>query len=422
MILVLYNILLIVGAFIWLPWMLIRSRARKEPPNWTERAGDYTLPKNKNPQRIWVHAVSVGEVVAVLPILRRVKDQLPDWEIVLTTTTSTGHQTASDKGEGVVDHLFYFPIDLPRFTVRSLARVRPKVVAVMETELWLNFLWTAKTFEATTLLINGRISEKNYGISRWIRPYYASLFGYLDQQLMQGEGDKARIESLGAKGAQVLGNCKFDQAVEGLQGSREEWRKELGIAPDDFVVVVGSTRGEEDEAIVLEGLRLAFPKLDGVKIVHAPRHLERSEPLAQKAGSIWGGAARRSKKETGAFLVLDTLGELTSVYAAADVAVIGGGFAKMGGQNLIQPLAHGVPVLHGPHMHNFRDVTAQADEAGCALVTEDAASLSRALVELRQDPSKREVMGKAARALVQANLGASDRYAAAIVAAARSAV
>jgi 3-deoxy-D-manno-octulosonic-acid transferase len=119
-------------------------------------------------------------------------------------------------------------------------------------------------------------------------------------------------------------------------------------------------------------------------------------------------------------LVLDTLGELTSVYAAADVAVIGGGFAKLGGQNLIQPLAHGVPVLHGPHMHNFRDVTSQADEAGCALMAPDAASLAKALVELRGDEARRNVMGEAAKTLVQANLGASDRYAAAIVAAARS--
>ncbi|MCG9894698.1 MAG: hypothetical protein MH204_04410, partial [Fimbriimonadaceae bacterium] len=273
--LILYNVLLVVTAFFWLPWMLIRAGARKEKPNWAERAGDYRMPAGKNPKRIWIHAVSVGEVVASMPILKELRSLLPGWEIVLSVTTSSGHQTAREKAVGLFDHLVYFPLDLPRFTVRAMARVKPAAVAVMETELWYNFLWTARSFEARTLLVNGRISDRSFRRSRTFRFFFAALLGEMEQCLMQTEEDARRIQALGGRGVRVLGNCKFDQAVDGVAADGLVERAKWGAGPDDLVVVVGSTRGEEDEGLVLDGLQAAFPSLEGVRIIHAPRHLER---------------------------------------------------------------------------------------------------------------------------------------------------
>lgn len=419
MIWLLYNLFLVIFAPLWVPWMWWRTRQRAEAPNWDERLGNYKIRPLKDDRRIWFHAVSVGEVVAAAPILKELRVLLPDFEIVLTTTTSSGHQTAREKLEGLYDHLFYFPIDIPRFVLGALIRVRPRVVAVMETELWYNFLFGAKNIGVHTMVVNGRMSDRAFRRSRGLKFYYKAMFRKLDEALVQSEADAARFRDLGFVNPQVLGNCKFDQAVEGLDAEPAAWRDAIGAAPADLVVVVGSTRGEADEAIVMEGLKEAFPTLQGVRIVYAPRHIERAEALEAQALRTWGSAARRSRGESGPFLILDTYGELSKLYAAADIVVVGGGFADMGGQNLIQPLAHGKPVLHGRHMQNFRDATTLALTAGASRQCEDSASLAAALRELATDPMARMTMGARAAGLVMANVGAGRRYAEAIAAAAQ---
>ncbi len=412
----LYNILLTIGSPVWVPWMLLRANRRSEKPNWKERGGDYSFYADREHKRVWVHAVSVGEVVAALPILRELRRIAPDLKIVLSVTTSSGHQTAREKAEGLFDELVYFPIDVPRFQLAAMTRVRPKAVAIMETELWMNFLWAAKAMGATTMVVNGRISDRSYPRSRRIRFFYKALFKYLDQALMQTPVDGERVASLGAKVVEVLGNCKFDQAVEGLDADPAAVRADLGIAPDAPVVVVGSTRGEMEERFVLDAL--ADPRLADVTVVHAPRHLERVPELAEEVKRRFGSVARRSEKETGRYLLLDTYGELSRVYAAADVVVIGGGFDNLGGQNLIQPLAHGKPVLHGPHMQNFQEATDMAARAGATACCDTPAALADSLVGLMHDAERRAKMGSAARQMVASNLGASRRYAEAIACAA----
>lgn len=420
MIWLLYNLLIIILAPIWVPWMIWRTRQRQEAPNWEERLGNYKIRPFTEDKRIWFHAVSAGEMVAATPILRELRTLLPDFEIVVTTTTSSGHQIAREKLEGLYDHLFYFPIDIIRFTLGALIRVRPRVVVVMETELWLNFLTAAKNIGVHTMVVNGRMSDRAFQRSKPISFFYKALFRKLDDALVQSDRDAERFAALGFPDPKVLGNCKFDQALEGLDTDRNVMRVELGASENDFVVVVGSTRGEDDEWIVLDGLRRAFPTLEGVRIIHAPRHIERAEELAKRAKEFFGESTRRSQNETGPYLILDTYGELAKVYAAADVVVIGGGFANMGGQNLIQPLAHGKPVLHGPHMQNFRDVTAMADEAGAAMPCADSRQLADALQILKSDPTQREIMGKRAAELVRSNVGAARKYAEEIAAAANS--
>lgn len=414
----LYNFLLTLASPIWVPWMILRARARKEQPNWKERMGDSSIePPRDGVRRVWIHAVSVGEVIAVLPILRELRNKMPNHQIVFSVTTSSGHSTAQDKAAGLYDHLIYFPIDVARFQLAAMTRVRPDVVAIMETELWMNFLWAAKAMDAKTLLINGRISDRSFPRARRVKFFYRALLRDLDLALMQSDKDAERIRTLGAAKAEVLGNCKFDEAAEEVKIDRQE----LGISPKSLVIVVGSTRGEEDERLVLDALEEV--KDLGALIIHAPRHLERADELALDAAKRFGEVRRRSEAlPLGhcSYLLLDTYGELAKIYAIADVAIVGGGFANLGGQNLIQPLAHGVPALHGPHMQNFREATAEADSVGAAIQCADSAELAATLRRLLTDPHERQKMGSAASAMVQRHRGASARYAQAIADAAGS--
>lgn len=403
----LYNFLLTILAPFWVPWMWLRAMQRKEKPNWKERQGIFDLPERGSKRRIWIHTVSVGEFVACKPILQELRRVLPKYEIVVSVTTSSGHQTAREAEAGLFDHLVYFPIDIARFQLSALQRVRPDVVAIMETELWMNFLWAAKTFDAQTMLINGRISDRSFPRAKKVRFFYQALLRDIDRCLMQTSIDRERIAALGAKEAMVLGNCKFDQALENLDIDPAQWKQELKLSGKP-VVVIGSTRGAEEETLVLRALELVGR--DRVQVVHAPRHLERVEPLAAAVGAH----ALRSRSEAADYLILDTYGELSKTYAVADIVIIGGGFANLGGQNIIQPLAHGKPVLHGPHMQNFRDVAAMADAAGAAIPCATAEALASHLIDLLDNPEKRRVMGLAARTLVSENVGASARYAQAI--------
>lgn len=407
-----YNLLALLLSPIWLTWMLVRSRRRAEAPNWTERTGNYMhvqIPRDK--PAIWIHAVSVGEVMAVLPILRQVRALLPDHFLLLSVTTSSGHHTAREHAVDLYDELVYFPIDLARFQLAAMTRIRPKVVAIMETELWLNFLWAAKAMDAKTVLINGRISDRSFRRSTKVKFFYRSLLSYMDRVLMQTPEDAERIRALGAKNAEVFGNCKFDQAVDGLDADPAEWRIALGLPAGVPVVVIGSTRGEDEERFVLDALESLR---DDVAVVWAPRHLERADQVAEAMRLRLGSAARRSRGEGGRFVVLDTYGELAKVYAVADVVVIGGAFGAYGGQNLLQALAHGKPVLHGPHMTNFRDVAKAALALGASREVATPSELGSHIRELLHDASRATAMGAAGKAFVEENAGASRRYALAI--------
>jgi 3-deoxy-D-manno-octulosonic-acid transferase len=408
----LYNLFLFLTVPIWLPWAWFRASRRKEAPNWKERCGNYQsilIPKEK--PSVWVHAVSVGEVMAAVPILRQLRALCPEHAIVLSVTTSSGHRTASEFGVDLYDHLVYFPLDVARFQLSAMMRVKPDVVVIMETELWFNFLWAAKTIGAKTMLVNGRISDRSFPRSQKIRFFYAALLGMMDRCLMQTDLDRERILALGAKSAETFGNVKFDEAVDGLGADPEWWRETLGLAEGMPVLMIGSSRGEEEERLIRDALR----RVEGsYSLVWAPRHLERADAIAADLTEQFGGVARRSLAERGNVILLDTYGELGKAYAVADIVIIGGGFSNLGGQNLLQPLAHGKPVLHGPHMQNFREIAEGAAKAGATESCVDADALARALQRLLNDPAERAQRGVAGKAFVHQHEGASRRYAVAI--------
>ncbi len=417
-----YNVLLVFLAPLWVPWMIWRASKRREKPDWKQRSGHLPIkPAVKGVRRAWIHAVSVGEFMAVLPVLGEIRRLDPALEIVLSTTTSTGQQAARDRAKGLFDHLVYFPIDVLRFDVAALARVRPNVVAVMETELWFNFFWASNQFRAKNLVINGRLSDKSQSRAWILRPYYRALAALVDKVLAQSEGDAARFRALGFAGVECVGNTKFDAASQEASDVKD-WKGELGIPFDAKVVVVGSTRELVEDGFVIYGLKTAGLLDDPtVWIVHAPRHVENAPSIAE-AYSVVGvdSVTLRSKVESGRVLVLDTFGELGGIYSIATVAVVGGGFGNSGGQNLLQPLAHGVPVIHGRHMHNFKEISKGALDAGASVVVRSQDELAGALKRIVFDQTVRDQMSAGARAYMASQGGAALRCAEAIVEAANA--
>ncbi|MEM4410037.1 MAG: glycosyltransferase N-terminal domain-containing protein, partial [Candidatus Caldarchaeum sp.] len=286
----------------------------------------------------------------------------------------------------------------------ALMRVRPRVVAIMETELWMNFLHSAKLVGARTFLLNARLSSKAFQRARLLKFFYRHCLRYIDYCFAQSELDAERLRSLGKDNVVVMGNSKYDDRIE---HGRVDWRKELCMQEDEKLLVVGSTRSEYEEDIVLQALRGL-----NVRVLFAPRHLERASFIVQRARSYGFDVGLRSEGETHKNLVvLDTFGELASAYSFAYVAIIGGGFEALGGQNVIQPLSVGCPVICGPHMFNFKQPVEEALAVGALEVASNSAELRDAIERLLVDPQERRRRSEAGKQLVERNKGAAMRVA-----------
>lgn len=408
----LYNFLLTLLAPLWAPLLWIKSRKRKEPPNWNERFGLYTFARGKDERWIWVHAVSVGETMAAQPILAELRKVAPDCKILLSATTSSGHRAASEHLVGLYDALVYFPIDVVRFQLSAMIRVRPKAIAIMETELWPNFLWAAGVVNARVLMVNGQIKDRNFARSRNLRFFYRWMLGQYHRVLAQSETDAERLRFLGASNVEVFGNSKFDQLAAETETNVDALRREYGVQEGEKVVVIGSTRGADEEMLVASALKM-LGRSD-VRVIHAPRHIERAEAVLAEAERSGFAVGRRSLGETAPYLVLDTYGELAKLFAIADVAIIGGGFGEYGGQSPIQALAAGKPVLCGPHMENFRDIVDASVKAGATKILSTPSELCAELKFLLSDDAERARRGEFARKLIDGCRGAARRYAEAI--------
>lgn len=370
-----------------------------------ERFGTYRDAPEK--PVVWVHAVSVGEARACAPLVRALLQELEGCEILVTCTTAAGRETLKAlHGESV--HVAWLPWDLPGAVRRFLEHWRPRLGVLMETEVWPNLVAACREFGVPLALANARMSEKSArGYARWeglSRPAFAALGAVC----AQSEGDAARLRALGAREVEVTGNLKFDAAPDAERlAAGEAFRLALGRS----VLLLASTR-EGEEAMLLDALG-AIP--DDVRLVLVPRHPKRFDEVERLlAGRGLAVAKRSAGGAPGAGVLLgDTLGEMDFYYAAADVAVIGGSFAPLGGQNLIEACAAGTPVVLGPHMFNFAEATRLALDAGAALQAADAAGAVREALALLQDPARRRAMGEAGKKLCEAHRGATARQLAA---------
>jgi 3-deoxy-D-manno-octulosonic-acid transferase len=445
-----YNLLLILNFPLLYFYLLHRRAIGKESAlSWPERWGKVSSRTNQGEKKttIWVHAVSVGEVMAAVPILRELRAQYPNAHLVLSTTTSGGREVADKQVPTLADQVIAFPIDLPWVVAKSLGAIRPDLIILFEWEIWPNFIAEAKKIGAGVVVVNGRISDKGLRRGKRAMGWLQSSFALVDLFLMQSEEDAQRAEIVGVpkEKIQTLGNTKFDEAVTPLsEDKRQQWREELGIPKDAFVWVCGSTRDDPDPNYPCEEAQLAyilpflFYQFPTLHVIVAPRHLERVAQIvtifnnpnpppewapylenirfridikAEKRTLPIQTPALRSEKQTGRLLILDTFGELSSVYAIADIAFVGGSLVNQGGQSVFQPLSQGVPVVFGPHMQNQRDISALAILDQVGFERENAGVLVDKVTEiLNLDKLKKQVLSQKCRSLIEKNQGVSKRY------------
>ncbi|HUG77690.1 MAG TPA: 3-deoxy-D-manno-octulosonic acid transferase [Burkholderiales bacterium] len=386
-----------------LPGILLRLwwRGRREPgyrEGLAERFGLYAGQRRE--KMLWVHAVSVGEARAAAPLVRALQEALPDHGIVLTCTTAAGRETLRQAyGESV--QAAYLPYDYPSAVQGFLEHFRPRLGVLMETEVWPNLIAGCAGNAVPLMLANARMSEKSAQGYRRLRPLSRPAFESLAAVCAQSAADAERLRALGAREVQITGNLKFDVEPSAAQlEAGIAWRSALGRP----VLLLASTR-EGEERLLLD----ALAPWDGrLLVVLVPRHPQRFDEVAQWAD------ARRSRNqlpgERQRIYLGDTMGEMAFYYGACDVAVIGGSFVPLGGQNLIEALAAGAPVLVGPSMFNFAEATRLALEAGAVLQAADAPAAIREALRLMDNPEKRSAMGAAGRRLCAAHRGATQRH------------
>jgi 3-deoxy-D-manno-octulosonic-acid transferase len=426
---VLYNaaiaVAAVAGAPLWIPWLL---SARKRRKNFPERMGfrDFpSLPPRGGRPRVWVHAVSVGETLAAAPLLRRLRERAPDATLLLSNVTLTGREIGRKGLAGIVDAGFYFPFDLPGVCGRFLDRLRPDVVVIVETEIWPNFLAACAARGIPAVIVNGRLSERSFGGYLRLRWFFAPVLQVFRAISAQSREDADRFIALGAPAAIVTvgGNLKFDlPPPESMQNflsdllSREK-------ADGARWVVAGSTH-EGEEELVLRAFLAARKVNPAMKLLLAPRHPERFgtvEALLAREGveSVRRTALPADARSAGApVLLLDTVGELAGAYAAAELAFVGGSLVPKGGHNVLEPAWQGVPTLVGPHMENFREIASTFLSAGALLQVAGGGELAERLAQFAADPAAFVDVGRRGRELLESLRGASDRNAAAVLAAA----
>ena len=396
-----YSLLYAVAASIlFIPEYLKRPKELRK--RWLREKLGY-LPEVKS--AIWVHAVSVGEVGASIRLLKKLTAEYPQSPLILSTITDTGQKVAMEKApEGTT--VIYLPFDLKNILDRGFRRAMPRLFLVMETELWPNIFRTLASYGVPVLVLNGRISGKSAAGYRKISFFMKKVFSYVSIFGMQGQVDADRIGYIGAEKMKikVLGNFKFDMEIV---GAIPGWAKSLG-GP---IVVAGSThKGEEELVLASYAENKKFsPELI---LILAPRHPERFEEVADMLKKRGIPYMRRTEiKDLNAsgvsVILLDTVGELSSVYAAADIAIMGKSFEGIGGQNPLEPAFWGKPIICGPHMENFPFIKDFYRE-GAAFEVE-ATALPKKIKELLLAPDKAKSAGQKAKELYLMNSGAVDR-------------
>lgn len=388
-------------------------RGRREPmyrSHIGERFGHYAAATRAGEADVlWIHAVSVGETRAVAPLIERLERERPSRTIVLTHMTATGRETGRALfGNRVVQA--WLPYDLPFAVNRFLAHFRPRAGLLVETELWPNLAAAAARMHVPLLLINARLSERSaHGYAR-IAPLARPLLRSLAGVAAQTEEDAARLRALGASDVAVTGNLKYDvDVMPGLRDRGRLLRERFGI--DRPVVVLASTRPGE-EPLLLDAL-LRSSLSPHVLVVIVPRHPQRFDEVAAMLAARSLPFARRSDERAVSrdvrVVLGDSMGEMHAYYAAADVAFVAGSLLPLGGQNLIEPIAAGVPTLVGPHTFNFAQAASAAIAAGAAIRVDDAEALWEAVQRLLADAPARARMHADAQRFIAAHRGALDR-------------
>jgi len=398
-----------------LPLALLRLlwRSRRAPAyrrRWAERLGRFTPPARTG--GVWVHAVSVGETQAAQPLIKRLLGEPRAQPVTVTTTTPTGSVRVSELFGDQVFHV-YLPFDLPWAVDGFLERVQPRLLIMVETEIWPNLLARCAAHGIPTLLANGRLSARSARRYARLDGFTRETFAAIGAVAAQTEADAQRFVALGtpADRVRVTGSMKFDMAIRGSVKEQAEVLRR-GWGTDRPVWVAASTHEGEEEA-VLEAHRQVLTAVPEALLVLVPRHPERFERAAQlvrRAGLSMVRRTERTAVTAGTAVFLgDTMGELPVFLGAADAAFVGGSLVDIGGHNVLEPAAFGVPVVFGPHMHNFVAISELLLASDAARQVSDAEGLADVVLRWLGDASERARIGENGRRVVEANRGALDR-------------
>lgn len=392
-------------------------RGFKNPQYWSrwgERFGFVNAEiKSHGPYDLWIHAVSVGEARAAATLVKGLLEQQPDYNILVTTTTPTGSAMVGMTLKDSVSHC-YFPYDLAWAMRKFVNTVGAQTVLIMETEIWPNMIEAVRRSGATLVYTNVRLSERSYLNYAKFPKLVKRTLTMVDHFAVQGKLDRKHLELLGVDSEQIseTGSIKFDVTMPpSLRESAEVMRRQLG--QDRLIWIAGSTReGEEGRVLsVYKSLKEVFPSL---LLVLVPRHPERFDYMARKIQRRGLSCVRRTdnvpelNRDVDVFLG-DTMGELSLMYASSDVAFVGGSLEPLGGQNILEPCALGVPVVFGPHMFNFPDISRWTIKEGAGRMVQDEQGLEQTISELLANPSLRDEMGNNGIRFIEAHRGALEK-------------
>jgi len=409
----LYSLLLALGFVLALPWFLWKGRATgKYFRTFRERMGRLPVYLNVDGDRsIWVHAVSVGEVLAVRTLIPALKERFPRHKLYLSTTTMTGNAVAQKSVRGM-DGLFFAPFDFRGPVRKALATLNPDLLVLVETEIWPNLIHEARARGTRIAVVNGRLSARSFARYKLVRRFLQRVLAEVDLFLMQGESHAERIRALGAPAerVQVTGNLKFDAVAAGRAPERLARLITAGAGGGRQVWVAGSTVTGEEQ-LVLDAFHKVRERLPETALVLAPRHPERFPEVPALVEGAGFRCLRRSELEpkawrAGDVVLLDTLGELAQVYAFATVVFVGGSLVPSGGHNILEPAVAGKPVIVGPHMDNFQEIADKFRAEDALVQVRSASELGEAVLGLLTDEPRRRALGEKARRLVDRNRGA----------------
>jgi len=381
---------------------------------WSERLGYSSELPSKDKSVIWIHAVSVGEVNASMPLLRSLITDYPYSEILVTTTTPTGSKLLIERLGNKIKHQ-YLPVDIPFFINRFLNKWNPKILILLETEIWPNLINICKSRGIYSALVNARLSEKskkNYlKYSSLIKPVIETI----DLILAQFESDKRRFQEIAdRKDINTCGNLKFDQDVpKELEDISETIKQDWSIDGKYRPTLIAASTHETEEEEVLKAFKLILKSFPNALLILVPRHLERFDKVKKLINTSGLTLASRSKQEevkrSTQVLLGDTIGELNFLYSLSDVAFVGGSLIDHGGQNLLEPAAQSLALLSGPSLRNFSDISEQLIKKEGLTVIRNAQELSDVFVQLIDNPDEIKERGRAAFGVFMENRGALEK-------------
>lgn len=408
----LYNLLF----YIALPFLLCRLlwKSRHQPAyrqRLYERLGFFTPPNGA--EKIWIHAVSVGEVVTTVPLVKRLRQEYPDIHIIMTTMTPTGAERAKELFDNDITHL-YVPYDIPFVIKRFLDHITPKAVIIMETEIWPNMLQICKQRHIPVLLANGRLSAKSAASYGRFANFFRQVIQDFALIAAQNQADAERFIALGAdpKKVVVTGSIKFDQNIPASSHEKAALFKSLWGQNRCIWVAASTHEGEEE--IILNNFKSIKQAVPNLLLILTPRHPERFTKVTQLANKMGYQTILRSQNQPATpqtdIVIGDSMGELCAYYAAGDIAFVGGSLVPIGGHNLLEPAALGIATITGPYDFNFSQITTMLLEAGAISQIKNGEELAQTLISWMGDNEKRLHAGEQGKQVVEKNRGAVDSH------------